>query len=264
MTIKLNMIPSPDDSRDKDVAFQLNALGTITIPKTLDYRKDLLPIRNQGEQGACYAFSGASMKEWQDKKEIGLDEYLSPQFFYNHRANLYDDDPTNDSGMYSRNVMKMLQTIGFCLERNYPYGTIESKENIDPELYEEAKNHLITSYARVNTIEDCKKSLVVNGPCLLTVPVYNQRERMWKRESNAQQRQGGHAMCIIGYNKEGFIVRNSWGTQWGDMGHCIFPYEDWGLHFEVWTTTDAKSVPVKRRNTRLARILARLLRRWLR
>jgi C1A family cysteine protease len=30
---------------------------------------------------------------------------------------------------------------------------------------------------------------------------------------------GGHAVCLVGYTKDGrFIVRNSWGTSWGDKG----------------------------------------------
>ena len=29
---------------------------------------------------------------------------------------------------------------------------------------------------------------------------------------------GGHAVCLVGYIKDRFIVRNSWGTTWGDKG----------------------------------------------
>ena len=30
---------------------------------------------------------------------------------------------------------------------------------------------------------------------------------------------GGHAISIVGYRTDGrFIVRNSWGTSWGDKG----------------------------------------------
>ena len=36
---------------------------------------------------------------------------------------------------------------------------------------------------------------------------------------------GGHAMLIVGYDllKQVYIVRNSWGTDWGDKGYCYFP-----------------------------------------
>ena len=48
-------------------------------------------------------------------------------------------------------------------------------------------------------------------------------------------------MTVIGYTKEGFIIRNSWGVFWGDKGYCIYPYSDWGAHYEIWTTIDDKS-----------------------
>jgi C1A family cysteine protease len=37
---------------------------------------------------------------------------------------------------------------------------------------------------------------------------------------------GGHAMLIVGYNqkKEEFIVRNSWGPNWGYGGYCYMPW----------------------------------------
>jgi hypothetical protein len=47
--------------------------------------------------------------------------------------------------------------------------------------------------------------------------------------------------CVVGYNEEGFIIRNSWGDDWGTDGYTVFPYDHWGLHREIWTTIDAES-----------------------
>ena len=80
---------SPYDNRDWIYA------SSFEIKNILDYRKDLLDVRNQGSQGTCYAQSAACMKEWQEKRDYGLEEYLSPQFFYNNRENLYDEDKNN-------------------------------------------------------------------------------------------------------------------------------------------------------------------------
>ena len=32
---------------------------------------------------------------------------------------------------------------------------------------------------------------------------------------------GGHAVALIGYNQDGFIVRNSWSTTWGNQGFAF-------------------------------------------
>lgn len=38
---------------------------------------------------------------------------------------------------------------------------------------------------------------------------------------------GGHAFAIVGYDRAGFLVRNSWGDSWGDGGYATLTYEDW-------------------------------------
>ena len=103
----LKVAPSPQDDRD----WIWQTMGNFPPTLSLDYRSELLPVRNQGTQSSCFAFAAACMKEWQEKQDYGLEEYLSPQFLYNNRFNLYDYDYTNDEGMYSRNVMKLLLKI---------------------------------------------------------------------------------------------------------------------------------------------------------
>jgi hypothetical protein len=60
---------------------------------------------------------------------------------------------------------------------------------------------------------------------------------------------GGHAVAIVGYTQDGFIIQNSWGAGWGSGGFALLPYEDWMLHatdcwvaqlgvpisFDLWT-----------------------------
>ena len=45
-------------------------------------------------------------------------------------------------------------------------------------------------------------------------------------------------MVIVGYTENYFIIRNSWGNGWCDNGYCYYFYEDWGCHWEIWTTLD--------------------------
>ena len=237
MNFILNVSKSPDDSRDFIFTGNSSDMVSDTLPDVLDYTNELLPIRDQGSQGTCYAQSACCMKEWQESRDYGLKSYLSPQFFYNIRFNKYDDDENNDYGMYGRDVMKILSKIGICLEENYPYGQIEHRDQISQQLYDEASQHRIKHYARIESMDDLKSSLFHNGPCLITVPVYNYGEYMWIPEGK-EDHQGGHAMTVVGYNNDGFIIRNSWGNTWCNNGYCIFPYGHWGAQWEVWTTID--------------------------
>ena len=207
------------------------------LPKIIDYRKDLLPVRDQGNQGSCFAMAASCMKEWQEKQDYNLNEYLSPQFLYNQRDNLYDNIKNNDEGMYARDVMKLLNKIGICYEKNYRYGVIEDKKHISMNLYKQAKEHTIKGYAQVLSKEALKYSLKINGPCLIVFPVYNFFDQIWKK-NQGDNLLGGHAMTVVGYTENYFIIRNSWGNQWADNGYSYYFYEDWGLHWEIWTTLD--------------------------
>lgn len=228
-SIKLNIKKSPVDERDFIAETIHSAEGE--VPATLDLRPDLQPIRNQGQQGTCAAQTSACMKEWQEKKDYGFDEYMSPQFIYNNRRN------QDSSGMFSRDVMSILHKVGSVSEHAYVYGTFDP---ISDELKKDALKHVIKAYATILSATALKRSLCLNGPCYIAFPVYNYGPRMWKPEQG-ELRLGGHAVTVVGYNEEGFILRNSWGSNWGDDGYTIFPYEDWGLQWEVWTAIDDES-----------------------
>ena len=150
---------------------------------------------------------------------------------------LYDNKSWNDEGMFGRDVMIMLKEIGVCEEKDYPYGTVQNKKAIDPRLYYKSKKNIIKGYAKVNSISNLKCSLHSNGPCLIGMPVYNHSEQLWIKKRN-EKLMGGHAMTIVGYNTEGFIIRNSWGQFWGYQGYSTYEYKDWGLHWEIWTAID--------------------------
>ena len=38
---------------------------------------------------------------------------------------------------------------------------------------------------------------------------------------------GGHAFALVGFNRVGFVVQNSWGLRWGNCGFGVMPYEEW-------------------------------------
>ena len=241
----LNVNKSKDDIRD----FKYEILCKQNLNANFcDYRNELLPVRDQGSQGTCYAQVAACVKEWQEKREIySRNYYFSPQFIYNHRNyfnnNIQDGDDINeDYGMEGRDVMKILKNVGICDEYLYKYGRLETASKIPESIKSIAKYNVIKSYARVSTLKGLKSSLLKNGPCLIAFPVYNHTDQMWI-QNEGDTFQGGHAMTVVGFcdYNEYFIIRNSWGKNWGDSGYCYYYYKDWNSHWECWVTVDLEN-----------------------
>jgi len=229
---KLNVQRSPYDPK----AYKARQyLKVIVLPEILDYRDvfdKYFPVIDQGSQGSCAGCSGTAMRQYQEYLDTGLLKKLSEQFVYNNR------EDTSVDGMYMQDLMRILYKIGICLNDLCEYGSTRKPTEA---AYKDALKRLTQGYASVNTIEEFKTALYTQGPCVVAVPVYNYTERMWVQRTG-DKFLGGHAMCCCGYNKEGFIIRNSWGTDWGQHGYCILPYSDFNLVWETFTTIDAPTV----------------------
>lgn len=227
----LNIEKSEHDSRDL-VIENINH-PIFDYPEQVDYRNDLPLAWNQGRDGPCSSFAAAAIKTWQELKDYGSTEELSRYFLYNLRVNY------PEKGMTPRHTMQLLRKYGIPYKDSFKKRW-NSVEDIPVNVMEEALNHRIAGYAKIKTIEGLKKSIYKNGPAYISMPVFNESSSFWKA-NRSERMLGGHALCVVGYNKKGFILRNSWGPYWADMGHSVYPYSDWGSHYEIWTSIDEKS-----------------------
>ncbi len=228
----LNEIPSPLDPRDVSLEEILEETKEeIVLPETLDYRKDLPSAWDQMVDGPCSAYSAAAIKQWHEYKNYKLKKDLSKRFVYVMRKNF------PNKGMFARDTMDVLKNHGIPLDKTFKW-KYKKKDDIPQLVFEEASNHKILAYARIYSIEGVKKALFKNGPCYIAFPVYNNNFQFWKKSKISDKILGGHACVVVGYDQEGFIIRNSWGSTWGDRGHTIYPYSDWGTEYETWTLID--------------------------
>jgi hypothetical protein len=224
----LTIESSPLDVRDLVIE---SIHPEVEYPRVLDMRGDLPQVWDQGVDGPCSAFAAAAIKMWQEKKDYGLKEELSKYFIYNIRSN------RPQPGMNPRDTMKILQKYGVPTAKSYNLRKMGIPERIPQWVWQEAENHRIIGYARIMTIEGLKKSLSKNGPAYAAMPVFNDSDSFWK-PGFGDKLLGGHAVVIAGYNDQGFIIRNSWGRNWSNAGHTIYPYSDFGAHYEIWTMVD--------------------------
>lgn len=226
----INALPSGYSEKDY-LASDLTRLNRNILPKEYDVRSSLPAVRNQGNQGSCVAQSLACIKEYHENKDVGFESHMSPQFIYNQRSN----KPTE--GMYLRDALDIARKNGICPEKDYKYGT---NKPITEDLLDISQNYKITEYRRINTIDELKSAIFNYGPCLIAFPVYNNTYQMWKKREG-DKIEGYHCMSVIGWKKDSFIIRNSWGTFWGHEGYCYYLFEDWGSHVESWMAIDGDS-----------------------
>lgn len=212
--------------------------SSTSLPSSIDYRPLLKPVRDQGSEPTCVGQTFACIKEWQEHKQVGFSEYMSPQFIYNLRQDKSID------GMSAFNGCNVLIGRGCCSEYNYHYGRTDP---IPVVAYDEAAKYKIVSCAQVNTINGLKQSLLQNGPAAIMFPCYNYTADFWnKHPGDPDEPIDGHCVACVGYDSSnGFILRNSWGSSWNHTGYTIYPYTDFGHHWEIWTTIDSSSPAYK-------------------
>lgn len=201
------------------------------FPEEYDMRKNSTLPRNQGKRLTCAAFAVTAMREIKYNRDRDFDGYMSPEFIYFHRKN----KPA--SGMFSRDVFQILREFGSLPEVFYPYAEIVN--NIQPPTllhYKIASRYKIANFARITTVLGLKRALLELGPCYIQLPLYETRPYFWRKNNSDQD--GDHSLTVVGYCKDGFILKNSWGPFWNGDGHVIFPFNEWNLMEECWVAID--------------------------
>jgi len=99
----------------------------------------------------------------------------------------------------------------------------------------QAKKHIITRYCKLTLdkgLADLKLSLSKGFPIVFGMMVpksfyLTPASGVVPMPSPDEVRLGGHALLAVGYDddKQHFIVRNSWGEEFGDKGYCYIPYQ---------------------------------------
>ena len=206
-----------------------------------------IPVLDQGQTNACTGFALASvvyhLQHAAKRKQV--DYCVSPFMLYS-MARRYDEfpgDPDADTGSSLRGAVKGWYKHGACSDRLWTsekMPTVPVAKSAD-DWWLDAVQRPLGAYYRVDTrsVTDMHVALNEIGILYASAVCHSGWDEGFSNTSHtkggywmiparkAGPSDGGHAFAIVGYNQDGFIIHNSWGTGWGTKGRAVLPYEDW-------------------------------------
>lgn len=223
----------PDIPDFRDHMFQAAFVPGQPLPPRADLREFDVPVFNQGELGSCTGNAiGAHVAML--KKKAGKDFIPSRLFIYYNEREM-EGTINEDAGAYIRDGIKSIAKQGACPEDMWPYEVSKFATKPLVECYTEALNHQGLAYRRLRVDLNHMKRCIADGfPFVFGFAVFESFETAEVAQTGKmpmptkdEKNFGGHAVMAVGYDDElnSFIIRNSWGPEWGDKGYFYMPYE---------------------------------------
>jgi hypothetical protein len=215
--------------------FAATKLGAKGLPPKVDLRPFMTEVEDQQQTNSCAANAAAGAYEYLMKRLQGDDAYDVSRMFIYYNARAQDADDIADEGSQLQSVIASLQEYGACSEETWPFDVEVVNDEPDDVSFEEAANFLIEGCELVPTELDAWKAALAEGnPIIFGILLFDSFDQQRKpglvpapsATEAGRASHGGHAMLCVGYSDADkvFIVRNSWGTEWGDHGYCYMPY----------------------------------------
>ncbi len=221
-------------------------LGTVDLPASFDWRNYnghsyIGPIRNQGNCGSCYAFGAAAAAEgtynWAnglyDGNRVDFSEAFIAFCLSDHYSQHFDGCDGADYDYYE---LEALTQYGICAESVFPYHDYQQSCPLSP--YPSLAQFQSWHRIPCNDIEAIKTAIMTYGVVDAAVYVGNAFDAYSGgiyQDSNTNCTANpcyytytNHAISLVGWNDNGgngyWILRNSWGTSWGEGGYMRIGY----------------------------------------
>ncbi len=232
-----NLVPSRNTERDWKIqdALSANAIAEpAALPPSVDLRAAWWDIGDQESTGSCVGWAstdGVVRYHMVVSGKLQQPERLSPRCTW--MASKETDEFVNrpesfieGAGTSLKAAMEFLRKYGSVPEAMLPFHiTTTMYLGNDNTFYATAANCRIASYFNLaKDLASWRTWLATQGPIMAALNV----DATWDNAKATQGKldtfqpntvRGGHAICIVGYTEDNrFIVRNSWGTGWGDGG----------------------------------------------
>jgi len=237
----LGFIPDPHDQRDVTWRAAV-APQAISTPNSFKI-SSVGGVLNQGATSQCTCYATATLKMHQEFKEHKKYYKFDPAWLY-AIAKSKDGIPDQD-GTYLRIVLAEIQNTGYLAKAE----RYKLKDDT---------HFKIEKYVRLTSIQQVKEALYHVGPVVFGIMlddgIYTPDKTGVIPEPN-DRTIGGHAMAMVGWNdnkkcqgsKGAFLVKNSWGAEYGNKGYIWYPYSHFTHYdeWDAWRTVDASELVVE-------------------
>lgn len=208
------------------------------------------PVKNQGGCGSCWAFCAVSTIESNYKLVNGETIDASEQ------QALSCTNSGSCAGGWHTSVFDYLKTNNYKLtdENLYPYSAADQtcKTNLVGKYQLENWGYVGDTYSKP-TVTQIKDALCKYGGISTTVLVngtFNYQAGGEPINQTLDVSSGiNHCVTIVGWDdsKQSWIIKNSWGTYWGDQGYALIKYTSHNIGlYSAWVQVkkNTPSIPV--------------------
>ena len=232
------------DHRDHRFAASPRVLAK--LPRSVDLRAGLPAPYDQGQLGSCTANALAGAFQYLLKKEKRRNFMPSRLFIY-YNERVVENHVTEDSGAQLRDGIKVLNLWGACTEAQWPYDVTRFTDKPSSTCYAGALKHQLLKYERMEQDLNQLRGCLAQGlPFVFGFSVFSNfmtpavaRTGVADLPGPEDKPEGGHAVLAVGYDDatQRFLIRNSWGSKWGQKGYFTMPYSyllQTGLSADFW------------------------------